>query len=83
MDAKAYKETSRAAHKKLIEKGYKKHTWQGQTYYYKGKEGSYSGSYVTLDEKGKPKAVMPSLKERFKEQIARSIGKKYKGRHLR
>lgn len=83
MDAKAYKETSRATHKKLIEKGYKKHTWQGQTYYYKGKEGSYSGSYVTLDKKGKPEAAMPSLKEHFKEQIARSIGKKYKARRLR
>lgn len=83
MDAKAYKQTSKATHKKLIEKGYKKHTLQGDTYYFKGKEGSYSGSYVILDSKGKPKSVPAYMKEAMKAQIARSVGKTYKKKALK
>lgn len=83
MDAKAYKETSKATHKKLIEKGYKKHTYQGTTYYHKGKEGSYGGSYVMLDKNGKQRTVPPYMKEGMKAQIARSVGKTYKPRRLK
>lgn len=83
MDAKAYKETSKETHKKLIAKGYKKHTYQGTTYYHKGKEGSYGGSYVMLDKNGKQQTVPAYMKEGMKAQIARSVGKTYKPRALR
>ena len=83
MDAKAYKETSKETHKKLIAKGYKKHTYQGTTYYHKGKEGSYGGSYVMLDKNGKQQTVPGYIKEGMKAQIARSVGKTYKPRTLR
>lgn len=83
MDAKAYKETSKETHKKLIAKGYKKHTYQGTTYYHKGKEGSYGGSYVMLDKNGKQQTVPAYMKEGMKAQIARSVGKTYKPRTLR
>lgn len=83
MDARSYKETSRDTHKKLIAKGYKKHTYQGTTYYHKGKEGSYGGSYVMLDKNGKQQTVPAYMKEGMKAQIARSVGKTYKPRTLR
>lgn len=83
MDAKAYKETAKASHKKLIEKGYKKYTYQGRAFYHKGKEGSFGGSYVELDSKGNPKAAVASFKEPLKAVIARKVGKKYTPKALK
>ena len=75
--------TKAASVKTLSSEGYQKYTYQGTTFYHKGKEGSYGGSYKVIDKDGNIKSPMPYLKEHFKAKIAKNAGKTYKPRKLK